>query len=76
MTMYYHPITRTACICVILPPLPLLSVLIICLHTAVHNPAGGPVKHNTISIQPCHRAVFPDIAPHLHVIFLTPQTHL
>lgn len=76
MTMYFQPVTRPACICVILPAVPLLSVLIVRLHTAVHNPAGGPVKHNTVSIQPCHRAVFPHVAPGVHVIFLTPQTHL
>lgn len=76
MTLYYQPSTRPPCIYLILQLLPLLSVLIICLHTAVHNPAGGPVKHNTVSIQPCHGAVFPHVAPGLHVIFLTPQTHL
>lgn len=76
MTRYYQLSTRSTCIGVILPPLPLLSVLIICLHTAVHNPAGGPVKHNTVSIQPCHGTVFPHVAPGLHMIFMTPQTHL
>lgn len=62
--------------------LPLLSVFIVCLHTAVHDPAGGAVKHHAVSIQavpaqPGHGAVFSHVAPGLHhVLLLAPQTHL
>lgn len=61
--------------------IPLLSVFIICLHTAVHDPAGGTVKQHAIAVQavpaqPGHGTVLPHVAPGLHVLFLTPQTHL
>lgn len=61
--------------------LPLLAVFIVCLHTAVHDPAGGAVKHHAIAVQavpaqPGHGAVFPHVAPGLHVLLLAPKTHL
>ena len=61
--------------------LPLFPIFIVCLHTAVHDPSGGAVKHHAIAVQavpaqPGHGAVFPHVAPGLHVLLLTPQTHL
>lgn len=57
--------------------LPLLPVFVICLNTAVHDPAGGAVEHHAVSIhavsaQPAHGAVLPHAAPCLHMLLLAP----
>lgn len=72
--MYLHLTHTQLCIQI---EVPLISVLVVCLHTAVHIPAWGAIKQCTVTVQavpaqPGHGAVLPHVAPGLHVLLLTP----